>query len=379
MRRSEPTPGAPPRRAPQNALATLLVLVTAVLLTTACGRDRSPGGEGRLGGGGAAGPRVLTLRGTPYQMGWWQGTLLRDAIVERASAARELEPADYIEAFADQVLHRLSERMRQELDGMAAGTGLEPLDLLRAEVAPEVLRFKGGDARLQGMAGIGPTPDGFEARMRYVGAGAEGFARAAVLVHRAPTDRPASLALARHGSLGAWAYVTATGRGYLIAEVDMTDRRRMGFGGGRPFELAAREALDAAEDVEQFTGELTGSMGHTGLGFSFHPGELPPLRAMGGVQVYTAPDLPWALGDRPFLAVGPYDDPESPPARALQAQVVASPALSTAERFVALAGLGPPPQGAPLVVSIRARDGHVELAHEVGGVRGAVRVALEPR
>jgi len=344
-------------------MRTALPALFAALLMAlgaGCGRTRAPGGQGTLDVTPDQVP-LLVLEGSPYEMGWWHGHLLRGAILERAGAARRLQPADYIEAFADQGLHRLGERLRQELDGMAAATGLTPLDLMRAEVAPELLRFKGAQATLVGMAGLAPTVEGFEARLRYGGAGMPAFCRDTVVIHRKPTGRPESLGLCRRGSLGAWAYVTAEGRGYLLAEVDVTNANRKGFGGGRPFEMAAREALDATADVEQFAAELNGSMGHTGLGFSLHPTELPRVRAMGGVQIYTAPDLPWDLGARPFLAVGPYGDPESPDAKALQAQVVAPPELSLDERWLRLEGLG----GLPLPAGTQAPTLTIKAVGEV--------------
>ena len=379
MRRPESTLHGPSLRAPQNALAGLLLLVTLALLAPGCGRGKSPGGSGQLTPADGRVVASVRLAGTPYQMGWWHGHLLRERILERVAQARGIQPADFVEAFADQALHRLSERLRQELDGMAAATGVEPIDLMRTEVATELLRFKGAEATLQGMAGIGPRDGGFEARMRYVGSGRVRFARQAVVITRYPEDGPSSISLAPAGSLGAWAYVNLAGRGYVIAEVTMTDGRRMGFGGGRPLPLAAREAMEAHQDVEQFEAELVGTMGHSGLGFSFHPGELPALRAMGGVQVYTSPDVPWSLGDAPFLVVGPFDDPENPEAKALQTQLVEPPEHTLEERFLRMYALGPQPEVAAPVAVIKGSAGSVTLRFEVGSAARTVTLERKQR
>lgn len=384
MQRPPSTSAAPAGRALQIRLASRRVAVTwlalglVAALLTSCGRTRAPGGSGRFEHAPDTVP-LLVLEGTAYEMGWWYGHLLRDDIRARAATARRTEPQDFIEAMADAALIRITERTRQELDGMAAATGLEVMDLLQAEVATEALRYRGAEATLRGMAGLLPTADGFEARMQFGGRDAAAFARDVILVHRKPTGRAESVSLSRRGSLGAWAYLTADGRGFVVAEVEITNKQRKGFGAGRPYELIAREALDAAGDVEGWAAELKGSMGHTGLGFAYVPSERPRVRAMAGVQVYGAPDLPWALGERPFLAVGPYEDPESPQAKALQAQVVAPAELTAAERWLrmtSLDDLGLAPEAPRPSVTLTASGTALELTFTTGPEARAVALEL---
>ena len=198
-------------RALRSALLGALLLA---LLGAGCGRERAAGGSGALHAGLGGSGQLLRLKGTPYEMGWWHGHLLKAKVVARAEAAARLQPADYIETFADQALHRLSERMRQELDGIAAGAGVLPLDLMKAEVAPEVLRFKGTEPGLLGAAGLAPSsPEaeggGISVIARYAGRGAPAFAREALLIHRMPTGGTESLSLARPGSIGAGSTSTA--------------------------------------------------------------------------------------------------------------------------------------------------------------------------
>jgi len=359
--------------------SALLVLFLPLLASAwaGCGQPRAPGGSGRLDHAEGR-PDRLVVAGSPHEMGWWHGHLLRDRILERVGFARQLQPAEYLDLFVDQAKMRLSERLRQELEGMAVATGAELDDLLRIDVARDGLRFRGGADLAEGTGGLAPVDGGFEARMRYSGPGAPGLARHAVLIHRKPTGRPASLALARPGSLGGWAAVTADGRGYLLAEVEIRNRARLGFGGGRPFVVMAREALTASSDVEQLAAEMTGTMGHIGIGVSVHPGELPMVRALAGVQVYGAPDPPWALAERRFLAIGAHADPAGPEARALQAQVVAPPDLSLDERWLRLAALGPtePDGGAPQVI-LRWRGGRASMIWQPGGGAEAREVTLD--
>ena len=345
-----------------------------VLLAAGCGRAPEPGGRSVLVEAPGA-VAALLVEGSPYQMGWWQGSVWKEAIRARVAAARRLEPQEFIELFADQTRMRLSERMRQELEGLAAGSGTSTEDLLRAEVAAEALRFKGGGARLEGAAGLLPDGAGYEARLLLSGQDVATFAREAVLIHRRPVGAPASVALSWPGSLGGLACVTEAGAGYMLAEVEMRDRRRLGFGGGRPFAVMAREALEATENVEALVAEMTGTMGHIGLGFRAQPDGQPPVRALAGVHVYGAPDLPWALGRDAFLAVGPYPDPEGEEARALRAQVVAPAELVPAARWLAFESLLVPEGGAPRATIIW-REGTATLRFEPGGERAAAEITL---
>ncbi len=360
----------------RSALPALLLTLLAAS-AGGCGQPRAPGGSGRLDRVDGR-PDRLVLAGSPHEMGWWHGHLLRDVILERVAAARTLEPSEFLDLFVDQAKMRLSERLRQELEGLAAATGADPDALLRFEVAREVLRFKGGIERLAGTAGLASQDGGYDVRMRYAGPGAAPFAADALLIHRKRTGGPASLMLARPGSLGGWAAVTADGRGYVLAEVEIRNGGRRGFGGGRPFVVMAREALTATKDVESLAAEMTGTMGHIGIGFSAHPGELPAVRALAGVQVYGAPDPPWALAERAFLAIGDHADPRSDEARALQAQLVEPSDISLTQRWVRFEALAPaPPEtGAPLV-QITWRGGRAGMRWEPGGGRAARVITLD--
>lgn len=368
----------PRGRAARIVLAACVLAVTCLPLA-ACGRDRAPGGTGRLET--TQGVQHLTLTGSPYELGWWHGHLLRDDILARVAAARRLEPADFIEAMADQALARLGERTRQELDGLAAATGAAAMDLLRTEVAREALRYRGAEAELLGIAGLAPTDGGFEARIRYLGPGAASLADDAIVIERRPTGQPHTVALTTPGSLGAWALLSARGNGYVLAEVDVPNPKRKGFGAGRPLPVMAREVLTATDDVARFTAELTGSMGHTGVGFDLGPRPQRRVRAFAGVQVYGAPELPWNLGDRPFLAVGPHGDPAADDARALQAGVVTPPDLALDARWLQLDTLGDPtgqpPQDTPRL-TLRLSDGVLAfLWAPKPGAECGVALALE--
>jgi len=337
-------------------VACVLLLQSA--LGTGCGGPRPPGGLGRLDFQ-AGRPDRLVLAGSPYEMGWWHGHLLRPRILRlheegTARLLRRILPASarnpgapsgpqraidqHLALTVDQTLHRLSERMLQELDGMAAATGLEPEELIRLDVARDSLRMKGLEAGLPGAAGLVRTAAGFEVRVSWGGVDASWLAENALLIHRKPADGPESVALAWPGSVGALAMASARGRGFVLAEVEMRDKRRRGFGGGRPFAVAAREALRTSADAETLLAATTATMGHLFLGFVARPGELPPVQAMAGVGAFQgAPDPIYALEDDRVLALGPYEDAASPKVREVFSSVVEPAGLEPEERWLRLA------------------------------------------
>lgn len=340
------------RRRPIQAL-----LLGLVLALGACGEPRSPGGFGRLDVRAGL-PDRLVLEGSPHEMGWWHGHLLRDRILKLRKAGEErllkrafgwnavrvddstgrvLALKQHLELCVDQTLHRLSERVLQELEGMAVATGLEPAELIRLDVARDAWRMKGMDGALPGAAGVGLVEGGFEARVFWGGEDAAWLAENAVVIHRQPVGERESVALTWPGSMGAVASATAGGRGYVACEVDMRDKRRLGFGGGRPFFVAARGALQTTGSAEDLLAASTATMGHLFVGFVARPGEQPAVESLGGVGAFQgSPDPIVALGDDPFLALGPYEDAQNPDVKAVRESVVRPEGLSNEERWLRL-------------------------------------------
>jgi hypothetical protein len=343
-----------------------------LLLVAACGAPRPPGGSGRLEHRTGL-PDLLVLQGSPYQMGWWQGHLLRDRIRARAAAAAG---GQQVAMCVGQCRQHLSERLLEELSGLVAATGLDADRLLRAEVARDALRMLGPRALVTGTAGLVRDGADYEARLWLGGAGAGALAGEALLVERRPLDGVASVALARPGDLGAWATVAADGRGYLLAEVEIRNRRRMGFGGGLPCTIRAREALGRARDAQALLADVPGTMGHVLLGFTAGSPAHPEVHACAGVRVYGAPDPPWSLGSGHTLAVGPFEDPDGGPSRALRA-AAAEPAdrdaASRWRRLAAQAGVG---DATPRIV-VRWRQGRASLVWRPGPGNVAREVRLE--
>lgn len=262
----------------------------AVVLSAACGGpEPGVGGAGRFD----AERRVLDLAGTPRQMGLWQGTLLRseirallpawrarllEAVLGRAepkgeapaggggsAAALAEDLARSLELLVDQCAANLSERHRQELDGLAEAVGVPPLELLELEVARDVLRMNGLGPRLDGAMGIHIAADGaVEARLWWTGADAELLRGKAIWVRRRSTlDEPSEevALLAWPGALGGLAGIHA-GRGVFALEAEPEREAQRGFGRGLPFSLALRAALESTGSVLDLAGGLQGTTGH---------------------------------------------------------------------------------------------------------------------
>lgn len=165
----------PPRPRSRRLRSPLAVLAGATLLGLlgACGGPAT-GGGGTLRPGGADGPGDhLRLEGTPYQVGWWQGHLLR----ERALALHEGWQRDAFAAdgdlaspatqerrrqallLVDPVLPLLPETVREELQGLSDATGLPVRTLLLTELLTDVLRFTEREPRLLGDASSRRFPE----------------------------------------------------------------------------------------------------------------------------------------------------------------------------------------------------------------------------
>lgn len=370
-----------------RALPIALLLTLILALGGGCGKPRKPGGSGDLLPGPDGAPDVLRLSGSPYQMGWWQGHLLRDRILalheaweaalfeqligktRSTAGAKGVREAleQYIDLILDQTLLRLSERMRQELDGMASGCGVAVEQLLRLDVLRDALRMKGLPPRLTGAAGLLPRPGGeYEARAYWGGSDVEVLSSQWLLVRREPDGGPVTIVLSWPGSLGAVAGLRADGLSYLCGDGAVGNRKRMGFGGGRPFLVAARQMLEETKSAFDLITESTGTMGHCLLGTSVHRIDgVPRVFALAAFAVYSQSDPEWTLDRAPFLAVGPYDQLESPNAIALR-ESTGAPDLEPDERWLRLRGhadpLGAAPGGQPsATIEWRAARGSLSI------------------
>lgn len=111
---------------------------------------------------------VLHLKGTPYEMGYQHGVLLRESVRENMTTLLEikgeqslaevggikLKPRNVIEMIMQIQKPFVPEKYLQEMAGLAAGAGLEPQDIRAANFIPELFHCSGfaiaGDATADG-------------------------------------------------------------------------------------------------------------------------------------------------------------------------------------------------------------------------------------
>lgn len=111
---------------------------------------------------------VLHLKGTPYEMGYQHGVLLRDSVrknmqtlleVKGEQAVAEvggfkLKPRNVIDMIMQIQKPFVPEKYLQEMDGLAAGAGLDPQEIRAANFIPELFHCSGfaisGDATADG-------------------------------------------------------------------------------------------------------------------------------------------------------------------------------------------------------------------------------------
>ena len=104
------------------------------------------------------GYRVLHLKGTPYEMGYQQGALLRDDIREivhylfdvkgkemkvELGGVKLLDPKRVISGIAAQQRKYVPERFFDEMRGIADGAGLDVQDIIVANFIPELFHCSG--------------------------------------------------------------------------------------------------------------------------------------------------------------------------------------------------------------------------------------------
>jgi hypothetical protein len=271
-----PRAGRASKTAVRPGLLALLALLLAPGLLGGCG-EADVGGAGELlpvGGGGAGDHLVLT--GTPYEMGWWHGRLLRDRIRalhedwQRRVFALDgdlLSPATKARraaalALVEPVLEKhLPEDVRREYDGLAAGCGLPVRTLVLTEMLTDVLRFTEPTPRLLVGAHL---RDRNRVLLVPDGPWRDLLADEWVWITRRPTGSArGTTVLAWPGSLGA--VLAARADGVLaLATAASVDPGREGLA-GVPFRVSLRRAVERGADPAAVLAALARTTAHGAL------------------------------------------------------------------------------------------------------------------
>jgi hypothetical protein len=241
-----------------SLLARVLFPVVAApcaLLGACGGREAPPSAAGA--------PRHVVVFGTPYEMGEQHGRALRAEIAEALgprfaaslrSSAPDAGSPEFLErtlrAYAREMKGHLAETVREELRGLAAGSGQSEDDLFLLDVVREGLRWHGTEPRaLEGAFASPPAAEGTTfgvvAYQGFVPDALEG--RLVVLERRA--GEASTVVLAWAGSLGALAGASPR---LWAAQAEVGYDVRRGSLKGPPFAVGFRVALERATGLDDF-------------------------------------------------------------------------------------------------------------------------------
>jgi len=201
------------------------------------------------------GTRVLHVKGTPYEMGFQQGALLRDDIRElvrflfevkakkatlELGGVKLLDPKRAIIGIAATQKKYVPERFTEELRGVADGCGLDVQDVTAANYIPEMFHCSG--FALSGSA----TKDGTLYHGRILDYGCDwGLQEHAVLTIAEPEGKIPFVNVTYAGFIG-----SVTGMNSRQVSIGEMGGRGLGHWEGVPMSFLVRMALEEAGDLE---------------------------------------------------------------------------------------------------------------------------------
>jgi hypothetical protein len=240
------------------ARGLMLLAATIAAPLAACGEPSAPPPAGGP-------PRYVRVEGPPFKMGEQLGKALRAEIAEavgprlrttlRAAAIATGATEEFLKtacrAYASQMREFLPESVKEELRGLAAGSGQSEEDLFLLDVVREGLRWHGAGARMLEAAFASPprVTEPMSVFAAYQGFDEEGVEGRLVVVDRQDGEGKPTIVLTWPGSLGALAGSTP-GLWAVQSEVGLDVRR--GSLKGPPFAIGLRVALERATSLEDF-------------------------------------------------------------------------------------------------------------------------------
>lgn len=241
---------------PSPRVAGLLVVLVLGVVSAARGETRTVArcGEGFLEE--VDGYRVLHVKGTPYEMGYQQGALLRDEIREQVHflfdvKAKEmtfelagfklLEPKRAIRGIAARQRKFVPERFFDEMRGIADGAGMDVQDIVVANFIPEMFHCSG--FALSGSA----TKDGTLYHGRILDYGCDWRLQDhAVLTVAEPKGRIPFVNVTYAGFVG-----SVTGMNAERISIGEMGGRGLGHWDGVPMAMLVRMALEEADSLDR--------------------------------------------------------------------------------------------------------------------------------
>jgi hypothetical protein len=343
--------------------ARSIPFLAAALATSlaACGEPDPPPPSGGP-------PRHVRIEGTPHQVGKAHGTALKAEIAEavgprmratlRAAAAATGATEEFLRTacltYAGQMKEFLPESVREELRGLAEGSGQSEEDLFLLDVVREGLRWHGSGPRMLEASFASPPAE--ETGSAFAAAAYQGFVEGEtegrlVVLERNTEGAESTVVLTWPGSLGALAgsspYVWA-----VQGEVGLDVRR--GSLKGPPFGIGLRVALERAKTLDDFWARLPKLTGNRVLASEAGPwlGDSRPRRM--GLVAYAGDDAVDHAPNDWVLAPAGVGGADSPRTRAQDERLGSYATRPGAEEAIALALAGRSGTG-PVVTVSRGR------------------------
>lgn len=201
------------------------------------------------------GCKVLHVKGTPYEMGYQQGVLLKDDIRELVRflfdvkakeldlklAGRRIDPRTIIGIIAEGQRKFVPERYYEEMRGVADGAGMKPEEIIVANFIPELFHCSG--FALSGRA----TKDGTLYHGRILDYGCDWrLQEHAVLTVAEPVGKIPFVNVTYAGFVG-----SVTGMNAEQVAIGEMGGRGLGHWAGVPMALLVRMALEEADDLDE--------------------------------------------------------------------------------------------------------------------------------
>ena len=133
------------KKALYRTLGTSFVIVFALVLTS-CNGGKKFSGYLTTAGSGTDQFKVVVVKGTPYEMGYQEGTLLKDEIKTCLSTFLTAAQHEAPEAFSNAALDKaweinapfIDDRIKEEMQGLSDATGIDIREIRRAHMSPVV-------------------------------------------------------------------------------------------------------------------------------------------------------------------------------------------------------------------------------------------------
>lgn len=197
---------------------------------------------------------VLHLKGSPYEMGYQHGALLKEDIRQnldyivrvKGAAARKLGPITFYPRAAAETISKYQEphtpaRYKEEMAGLSAATGIAINDVRMANFIPELFHCSGFAVMNSA------TADGTLYHGRVLDYAIDWqLQQHAVLVVAAPTGRVPFVNVTYAGFIG-----SVTGMNAESISIGEMGGGGLGHWDGTPMALLMREALETAHDLDE--------------------------------------------------------------------------------------------------------------------------------